>query len=240
MTFDLDPATSAVRDRVRAAAARLGDVAAAIDATAAIPSDVRDQVREALPPAGEPLARVVALEEVAAVSGSLAACVLTGGDEVAATAAGHAGLRGVDTAALDAAAAGAEEGCGLAAVLVGLGRAAVDAAVVAMKALPPDSRPEQRYWMVADAAAELDAARLLLWRAASRAPVDTTAAAMARVQARTAALAAVEAARRVLGASGTGRDAALDRVARDVATAVLMGGGVEGDERAVAAGVLPG
>ena len=101
-------------------------------------------------------------------------------------------------------------------------------------------KPEQQHWTVADAATELDAARLLLWRAATAASAGAdTAVAMARMQARAAAEACVAAARRALGARRDGDGARLDRITRDVATATLVFGGPDADEAAVAAGVLP-
>ena len=96
---------------------------------------------------------------------------------------------------------------------------------------------------MADAATEVDAARLLLWRAATAvpaAPVAGVQAAMARMQARTAAESAVAVARRVLGAEAGAAGTTLDRITRDVATATLVFGGADGEEAAVAAGVLPG
>jgi hypothetical protein len=238
MTFDLHPDAAAARDRARSAAARLGAAAATLDATAVIPDDLRAAVHDALAAPGERLARVVGLEELAAVSGSLAADALLAPSFVPAEPApGWAGLRGVPAAALHA--AGDAEGCAVAALLVGLGRGALTAALAAMHGEPPESRPEQRHWSVADAAAELDAARLLVWRAASAAGVDAMMAAMARLQARVAAEACVAAARRVLGAAGAGPGSVVDRITRDVATAVVVFAVGEADERAVADGVLP-
>ena len=47
-------------------------------------------------------------------------------------------------------------------------------------------------------------------------------------------------ARRVLGAEAGVAGTTLDRITRDVATATLVFGGADGEEAAVAAGVLPG
>jgi len=133
----------------------------------------------------------------------------------------------------------AEGVLGVAAVLVGLGRAAVETALVRLRAArAAGGKPEYEHWGIADAATELDAARMLVRQAA--AALDGTSAAMARLQARLAADAAVAAARRVAGTDGATAGAALDRLSRDVATASLVFGGADADEAAVARGVLPG
>lgn len=240
MTFDLDSATAAARDRARAAAAALAGEAAAIDGAATIAARVRQQARAALAPATDRLAWVIGVEELATVSGSLAVDAALVADATAPTAARTwAGLHGVD---LDAARRhAATDGGTLAvgAVLIGLGRAALDAALAAMRAARAGGgKPEQQHWTVADAATELDAARLLLWRAASM-PAPPGAAAMSRLQARTAADAALQAGRRVLGADAGASGGLLDRVTRDLTTALLVFGGADDDETAVADAVLP-
>jgi alkylation response protein AidB-like acyl-CoA dehydrogenase len=105
------------------------------------------------------------------------------------------------------------------------------------------ARPEQEQWPVADAATALDAARLLLWRAAtalSGPPRDVQVAlAMARLQALDGAQAAVAAARRALDVEASRPGALLDRIARDIATAALVFGKADAHERAAAAGLLP-
>jgi hypothetical protein len=241
MTFDLDPDTAAARDRARAAAAALAGEAAAIDGAATIAGPARQRARAALAPEADRLAWVIGVEELATVSASLAVDAALVADATAATAAVRTwmGLRGAD---LDAARRHAATDGGtlaVSAVLVGLARAALDAALAAMRSVRAGGgKPEQQQWTVADAATELDAARLLLWRAASM-PGQPGAAAMARLQARTAADAALHAARRVLGADAGVSGAALDRLTRDLTTALLVFGGADDDEAAVADAVLP-
>jgi hypothetical protein len=242
MTFDLDAPTLAARDHARAAAARLAAAAATIDHVARIAPDARDHARAALATTGDRLAWVIVVEELAVVSGSLAvdaALALPPAEPEGRPS--WSGLRGIDIAAARDAAPEAARDLAVAAVLIGLGRAALDVALGGLRAARGDGgKPEQQHWTVADAATELDAARLLLWRATASAPAGAgTAVAMARMQARTAAEACVGAARRVLGARPGDVGERLDRLTRDVATATLLFGGPDADESAVAAGVLP-
>jgi hypothetical protein len=241
MTFDLDPATAAARERARAAAAALAGEAAAIDADATIAGPARQQARAALAPATDRLAWVIGVEELAAVSGSLAvdAALVAAATALPASARTWMGLRGVDVDAARRDAASDGGTLAVSAVLIGLARAALDGALAAMRAdRAGGGRPEQQQWTVADAAAELDAARLLLWRAAAMAG-QPGAAAMARLQARTAAEAALQSARRVLGADAGGTGTLLDRHTRDLTTVLLVFGGADDDEAAVADAVLP-
>ena len=242
MTFDLHTAATAARDRARAAAASLAATAPGIDASAAVPAQARQQARAALAPASDRFAWVLGVEELAAVSASLAvdAALVSGTTGPADSAPSWMGLRGVDLAAARAAATGDAGDLAIAAVLVGLGRAALEAALAAMRtAKSGGGRPEQQQWTVADAATELEAARLLLWRAATASAAGDGAAAMARLQARAAADAAVRAAGRVLGANAGASGSALDRVTRDVATVTLVFGSADREEAAVADAVLP-
>ncbi len=241
MTFDLDAVAAAARDRARAASALLAGAAAAIDAAAVLDGVARRHARAALAPAADRLAWVIGIEELAAVSGSLAvdAALVAESSTRPASVRTWMGLRGVDVDTARGHAATDDGTLAVSAVLIGLARAALDAALAAMRtARTAGGKPEQQQWTVADAATELEAARLLLWRAAS-APGPAAAAAMARLQARTAADAALQAARRVLGAEAGVSGAALDRISRDLTTATLVFGGGDDDETAVADAVLP-
>jgi hypothetical protein len=241
MTFDLDPSAAAARDRARHAATALTAAAVSLDADGIIPPTVAQLAQASLPPPSERLGWVLAVEELAVVSGSLAVEAALSGRRATSSAGAHAwmGLRGVD---LDAARAHANDELGtlgVAAVLVGLARAALETALTSIRTAGSEtSRPEQQHWTAADAATELDAARLLLWRAAL-APGQPAPVAMARMQARAAAEAVVSAARRVLGADSGPPGATLDRIARDVATTTLVFGGPDREEAAVADAVLP-
>ncbi len=242
MTFDLDESTARARAEARTAAAGLADAAHELDASAVVPGAARATARAAVPAPDLPLPWVVAIEEIAAVSGSLAVdAALPGGDGAGARS--WMGLRGVDLAGALRARDHAARDLAVAAVLVGLGRAAIDGALDGLRAAKAaGGRPEQQHWGLADAATEVDAARLLLWRAATAVPAPAAGVqrAMARMQARTAAESAVAVARRVLGAEAGAAGTTLDRITRDVATATLVFGGADGEEAAVAAGVLPG
>ncbi len=242
MTFDLDPSALAARDRARSAAAALAPVALAIDLAARISADARTQAGAALATPADRLAWLLGVEELAVVSGSLATAAaldLPTADGDGGTT--WSGLRGVDVAAARATGHSVQRDQAVAALLIGLGRGALEVALATLSAVRRDGgKPEQQHWTVADAATELDAARLLLWRAAGAASAGADAAvAMARMQARAAAEGCVAAARRVFGARPDGDGARLDRITRDVATATLVFGGPDGDEAAVAAGVLP-
>ncbi|MGD9906177.1 MAG: acyl-CoA dehydrogenase family protein, partial [Vicinamibacterales bacterium] len=239
MTYELDDASRDARERARAAAADARQAAAAIDSAAAIPEALRQAARAALPPPSARRAWVVGLEELAAASGSVAVDAGWPGGPPAGSAE-WPGLRGAALTAAHEASARPDGWLGIAAVLIGLGRAALAAAVEPLRdtRAATGTKPEFEHWGLADTATELDAARLLLWQAAESG--DPTGAAMARLQARLAAEAAVAAARRVLGPAGLTRDGLLDRVGRDVATAGMIFGGPDADETAVAAGVLPG
>ncbi len=244
MTFDLDAPALAARDRARAAAQSLAAAAGDIDRSAAIPAEARAQAVAGLAAPSDRLAWVLGLEEVAAVSGSLAVdAALVHDPGAARTASGTwMGLRGVDIAAARDARPGTAGDLAVAAVLVGLARGALDTALAAIGAASPqENKPEQRHWRLADAAADLEAARLLIWRAAS---AGSSAAAgvhvaMSRMLARAAAESAVAAARRVVGDDVGDPGLVLDRISRDVATTTVVFGGAEAEEAAVAAGILP-
>ena len=129
--------------------------------------------RAAVPAPDRPLPWVLAIEEMAAVSGSLAvdAALVPGGDGGRRRGPGWGCAASISTARPRRATSAARD-LAVAAVLVGLGRAAIDGALdgTARGQGRAAGRPEQQHWGVADAATELDAARLLLWRAATAAP----------------------------------------------------------------------
>jgi alkylation response protein AidB-like acyl-CoA dehydrogenase len=126
-------------------------------------------------------------------------------------------------------------------VAVGIGRAAVDAAV---KVLQEGGRAaqdqEKPHWVVADAATEVQAGRLLTLRAAglSGSETDRTGAiAIERLAATRAAQQAVDAALRVAVPDAYTRGSVLERLARDIrAVSLLMGS--EDELRAAAADSL--
>ncbi|MGE3275559.1 MAG: acyl-CoA dehydrogenase family protein [Vicinamibacterales bacterium] len=231
MTFDLTPEQIAVRDRARAFAAnQVAPAAADIDASRAIPLALMQAAADLAPEtAGE---AVVAIEEVAAASAALGVVMTLG-----ATAAGSGdwpGLHGLraGTATLDARAR-----AGLGAVAVGIGRAALEEAVSVLRAAgdrPTGAASERPHWVLADAATEIDAARLLVARAAQVGSEDGAEAAAAQVFANGAAQRAVDAAIRVVGPSGYRQGSLLERLSRD-ARALALVFGTEEAQRAIAA-----
>lgn len=237
MTFDFTPEQQVSVTRAREAALRLGEAAAqAVDAQGAIPDAVRQAVKAAV---GDPFAHggacgVAVVEEVAAVVASVAVAM---GLEEGAGADGQAtviplalpGLRGAERAvAVAERASGAARDRArlvLSAAAVGVGRAAVAHAVDAMKArgTKPGGDEPTPYWSLADAAAEIDAARLLTAEAAQGLDRgDGAAVGLARRLAAGAAERAVEAALCVVGPSGYQRGSLLERLGRDARTLSLV------------------
>ena len=241
MTFDLGEAAAHAQAQARAAAAALGEAARATDAAGAIAPSARAAVRAVVPESSDRLSWVAALEEIAVVSGTLAMDAAFPSD-AAPGALSWTGLRGLALEPIRDAADVARRDLAVAAVLVGLGRGAIEDALAGLRAeRAAGAKPEQQHWGVADAATELDAARLLIWRAATIASTQgAVATAMARLQARFAADAAVAAARRACRPDGAAAGTTVDRITRDVATATVVFGGADEEEAAVAAGVLPG
>jgi alkylation response protein AidB-like acyl-CoA dehydrogenase len=127
----------------------------------------------------------------------------------------------------------------VAAVSLGIGRRALEEALSVGRAHGdrPAGDPDQPpHWALADAAAELDGARLMVRAAAATNP---SGAAMAQVLAGSAAIRAVEAAVRIVGPAALQPGAALERCSRD-ATAARFIAGTEDEARRVAADRLLG
>ena len=111
---------------------------------------------------------------------------------------------------------------GIAALAIGLGRAALEAAIAYAKERRQFGRPiaefEMVQWRLVRARTELDAARLLVHRAATRADLGqafTSAASMAKLYASEAATRAADASLQVLGGYGYLRDHPVERMLRD-------------------------
>ncbi len=244
MNCDLHAAAATHRDQARACAADLVTPAsAAIDRTGVIPGEVRRAAQAALPaePASDGVAWVVALEELAAVNAAVA--IDAAGAALGAGAfAGEPrwpGLRGADVEGLTGRLSGAADGeLAVTAVLLGLGRAALEQARAALKqARAAGQADDGAHSSLADAATLVDGARLLLWDAARQG--GEAARAMARLQAVEALAAALAAAERATEADASRPGAPLERIARDGATAVRVFGQAVAAERVVAAAVLP-
>lgn len=246
MTFDLHPAAMAARDTARAfAAGTVAPVALDLDAAAALPADLQRQARAALPAdvAADAVAWVVAVEELAAASPAVALTAAGAALGVATREDARAwtGLRGADVdglrAGLDAAGGG---GLAITAALVGTGRAALEHALTALRAAKAAGTGDDAAQApLADAATLVDGARLLLWDAARGRSDAAAAGGMARLVAIEACTAALAAAERATDADASRPGTPLERLTRDLATAVRVFGAAPEAQRAVAAAVLP-
>lgn len=249
MTFDLDAAAAARRE----SATRLAqDVAApaapAIDRDCQVPTTAMTALREALPerPADAPLEWVIGVEALARASVTLAlaaAAAALGRPSLIGTAQ-WAGCRGVDLDGAEAALTATPAWTiAVSAALVGAAASAVDHAVTAMKAAARRDGPTVAVPAISDAAAAVDAARLLLWDAAHR-PPDSTAASvasgMARLQALDALTQAIAASEQIVDPAVLRPGAAMERLRRDAVTLAHVAGRGADARAAVAAGTLPG
>ena len=127
----------------------------------------------------------------------------------------------------------------MSAVLIGLGRGALEEVRAALRAAREAGRPDDAaHGPLADAATMVDGARLLLWQAA-RATAGAAPAAvargMARLQALDALALALTAAELAMDAEAFRPGTTLDRVGRDAATARRVFGDHAAQVAAVAA-----
>ena len=237
MTFDLTADQQAARDQARAfAATRLSAAAAEIDRTGAVPAAIAGEAAILVDECVDAGAVVAALEELAVASGAVALAAATGPDDGSPL--DLAGLRGGRLPADSP-----RTQLTLAAVALGLGRAALDHALADLRRTKDEPREgrERPHWVVADGATELDAARLLTQAAAQALDAGDaeTEVAMARLAASVAARAAVDAALRIGGPDAYREGAVPERLTRDVRALTLLLG-TEEDQRATAArGLLP-
>jgi alkylation response protein AidB-like acyl-CoA dehydrogenase len=253
MTFELSSEQQSLQARARALAGEhIRPVAEAIDRDAAIAANLLAEIERAkLVHAQTSVAdAVLVIEEWASAS---AAVATSAGVAYASGAAGALwteggdaqlpGLRGLG--ALDeqlrtlAPAAVTRVRIVLAAVAVGIGRAALDEALAAMRASGdrPSGDPDERpHWVLADAATEVDAARLLTQKAAQALDKGQgeAEASLAKVFAADVAGRAVEAALRILGPPGYRRGTVTERLTRDARAIALLGGTAE-EQRAIVA-----
>ena len=229
MTFELSPHHVSARDEARAIAQSLAPRSGAIDQDAAVPREVARELAELSTP--DWLALVLAVEQVGAANAA-AACSFGARD--GAPAINMTGLRGAREVEQSP-----RGHLVLAAVALGIGQAAADAALEELRRshAAPAGDAEKPHWVVADVATEVEAARLLTYKAAcSAADADI---ALARLMASSAAAHAVDAAVRVIGPAALAPAHQVERLARDIrAVSVLLG--TEEDQRALAAeGLLP-
>ncbi len=119
----------------------------------------------------------------------------------------------------------------IAAQALGIGQAALDEAIAHAKKREQFGRPIAQFeaiqWMIADAATGLDAARMLMWKAASvkdRGEVSPVESSMAKLAASEAAHGAADKAMQVLASAGYRRGSVVERLFRDVrATEIYQG-----------------
>lgn len=236
MTFELSSEQQAARDRARAfAQERVSAVARAVDETAAIPADLLRELQDvAGVPGADATTLVLTTEELAAVSPAVAAAGALGQANAGSIDRDRPGLRGLAVPpSVDARAR-----LVLAAVALGIGRAAIDTALSIIRDNPRSTHDQEKpHWVVADAATTVEAARVLVLQAAQAMDGNGEAGgpvAMAKLAAAIAANQAIEAALRVAGPEGFTRGTLLERLSRDVrAVALLMG--TEEELRATAA-----
>jgi alkylation response protein AidB-like acyl-CoA dehydrogenase len=119
----------------------------------------------------------------------------------------------------------------IAAQALGIGLAALDEAIAHARTREQFGRPIAQFeaiqWMIADAATELDAARMLMWKAASvkaRGEPGAVESSMAKLAASEAAHHAADKAMQVLASAGYRRGSVVERLFRDVrATEIYQG-----------------
>lgn len=236
MTFELSADLQALRDRARSVAQDIvAPQAAAIDRTGDIAAAVAVAAQSLLGIPIDPLSLVVVIEELAVMSGAVALTSLSAQGAVR----GHtlAGLRGARLPEDGTAAQ-----LGLAATTLGLGRAAMAVAISAAKAAPAVGAGEQPLWVLADAATELEAARLMVYRAAQTAPGSDGAEsnnAAARLMTTVATRHAIDAALRICGPDAYQQGSVLERLARDARAAALLLGTEEHLRITAGRGLLP-
>jgi alkylation response protein AidB-like acyl-CoA dehydrogenase len=134
---------------------------------------------------------------------------------------------------------------GIAAQALGIGEAALAAAVAHAKERRAFGQPIASYeaiqWMLADMATELQAARMLTWKAAdakSRQERITLEASMAKLAASEAAHKAADKAMQVLASSGYRRGSLVERLFRDARATEIYQGTSEAQRMIIASHVL--
>ena len=133
----------------------------------------------------------------------------------------------------------------IAAQALGVGQAALDEAVRYSRTRVAFGQPVGNFqaiqFQLADLATDLEAARLLMWRAADardRAPKATTEAAMAKLQASEAAHRAADRAMQILASEGYRRGSTIERLFLDIRAAEIYQGTSEVQRMIIAADVL--
>jgi butyryl-CoA dehydrogenase len=134
---------------------------------------------------------------------------------------------------------------GIAAQALGIGDAAIAEAIAFAKHRQTFGQPIASYeaiqWMLADAATELEAARMLTWKAADakdRQERTTVEASMAKLAASEAAHKAADKAMQILASAGYRRGSVVDRLFRDVRATEIYQGTSEAQRMIIAASLL--
>ena len=133
----------------------------------------------------------------------------------------------------------------IAAQALGVGQAALDAAIAQAKVHFAFGQPIANYqaiqWMLADSATELDAARMLMLKAAdarSRDGRPTVAAAMAKLTASEAAHRTADRAMQIFASEGYRRGSLVERLFRDVRATEIYQGTSEVQRMVIADAIL--
>jgi butyryl-CoA dehydrogenase len=133
----------------------------------------------------------------------------------------------------------------IAAQALGVGAAALAQALRPARTRPTFGRPIGRYqgvqWMLADMATELEAARMLTWKAAALCQVQprvSLEAAMAKLQASEAAHRAADKALQILASAGYQRGSDVERYFRDARAAEIYSGTSEVQRMVIAEKIL--
>lgn len=134
---------------------------------------------------------------------------------------------------------------GIAAQALGIGEAAIREAIEFAKGRQAFGQPIANYqaiqWMLADAATELEAARMLTWKAADakdRQERIRLEASMAKLAASEAAHKAADKAMQILASAGYRRGSVVERLFRDVRATEIYQGTSEAQRLIIAAGIL--
>ena len=232
MTFDLSSYQAAAQARAREAAATFAALAGDIDASAQVPASALKAVAAlGLWEGQDRVAAMLMIEELAVASPAVA---VRGALALDGAPADLAGLRGVPRVP----APEPRHYLVMAAVCLGIGRAALDEAidVARMRNDRPAGEPsDPPHWVLADAATEVAAARLLLQAAAADGGIPAPAV---MVHAAAAAGRAVDAAVRIVGPDACRPGSGLERGARDARAAWLILGTEDDARRAAAAALL--
>jgi butyryl-CoA dehydrogenase len=133
----------------------------------------------------------------------------------------------------------------IAAQALGVGQAALEEALQHARTRETFGQPIGNYqaiqWMLADMATELDAARMLTLKAASRTPGDVTVeASMAKLFASEAAHRAADKAMQILASKGYRRGSVVERLFRDVRATEIYQGTSEVQRMVIAEHILGG